>query len=91
MAPETDLAPLVYVLGAVTTSMCSVLLFIAFRRTRTPLLLWSALCFGGFAISHVLAFVDLVLVPTVDLYTLRLLTGIAAMALLLYGLIWQRG
>lgn len=43
------------------------------------------------AVSNVLVFVDLVVVPTVDLYLWRLTTAIVAMALLLYGLVWEGG
>jgi hypothetical protein len=36
-----------------------------------------------------LIFVDLVMVPEIDLYIWRLATAAVAMALLLYGLIWD--
>jgi hypothetical protein len=40
-------------------------------------------------LSNALIFVDLVLLPDVDLYRLRLGTAAVAMAMLLYGLIWE--
>jgi len=52
-------------------------------------LLWSGLCFAGLAVSNLLVFVDLVLLPAQDLYLWRLATTGVAMALLLYGLIWE--
>jgi uncharacterized membrane protein YqjE len=52
-------------------------------------LLWSGLCFIGLAISNLLIFVDLVIIPNVDLYRYRLGTAAIAMCLLLYGLIWE--
>ncbi|MFZ0631495.1 MAG: DUF5985 family protein [Acidobacteriaceae bacterium] len=83
------IAPAVYILGFLVTLACGVLLFRAYAAVRKRLLLWSAVCFCGLAISNVLVFVDLVLLPTVDLYLLRLITAAIAMLLLLYGLIWE--
>jgi hypothetical protein len=83
------MGPAVYVLGTLTTLICGVLLLRGYSRTRTRLLLWSGLCFLGLAISNALIFVDLVLIPEIDLYFWRLLTAAVAMMILLYGLIWE--
>ncbi len=83
------MAPAVYILGALTTFCCAVLLLRAYWRTRTKLLLWSGLCFAGLTISNLLVFLDLVILPDVDLYRWRLLAAAIAMLLLLYGLIWE--
>ncbi len=83
------IAPAVYILGFVVTLACGVLLFRAWSAVGKRLLLWSAVCFCGLAISNFLVFIDLVLLPTVDLYPLRLLTAAASMLILLYGLIWE--
>jgi len=80
---------IVYVIGACTSAACSVLLMRGYVRGRKRLLLWSGLCFTGLAISNLLIFVDLVLIPDVDLYPYRLATAAVAMLLLLYGLIWE--
>ena len=80
---------IVYALGAATTLLCAVLLSMAYKRVNRRLLLWSALCFAGLALSNILVFVDLVLVPDQDLYIWRLVTATIAMGLLLYGLIWE--
>ena len=85
------MGPTVYVLGALTTTLCATLLLLRFARVRRRLLLFSGLCFVGLALSNILVFVDLVVIPDVDLYLWRLLTAIVGMALLLYGLIWERG
>ena len=82
-------AEAVYLIGAVVTLLCGVLLMRGYMRVRRRLLLWSALCFFGLSLSNVLVFVDLVVFPQVDLYRWRLLTAAIAMALLLYGLIWE--
>jgi hypothetical protein len=82
------MAATVYVLGALTTLLCAVLLLRAYGKVRQRLLLWSGLCFAGLTISNVLLFVDLVILPThVNLYVARLATAAIAMCALLYGLI----
>jgi Family of unknown function (DUF5985) len=83
------LAPAVYILGFLVTLACGVLLFRAYSAVGKRLLLWSAVCFCGLAISNLFVFIDLVLLPTVDLYPFRLLTAAASMLILLYGLIWE--
>ena len=83
------MAGTVYVIGVLTSLICAVLLIRGYARGRKKLLLWSGLCFSGLAVSNFLIFVDLVLVPEVDLYRYRLVTAAIAMGLLLYGLIWE--
>jgi len=83
------MAQAVYILGAVTTLCCAALLLRAYWRTGTKLLLWSGLCFAGLTISNLLVFVDLILLPQVDLYLVRLSVAAIAMLLLLYGLVWE--
>jgi hypothetical protein len=79
----------VYITGALTSLVCAVLLLRGYVRVRQKLLLWSGLCFVGLTLSNLLIFLDLVMLPQVDLYILRLVTAAVAMALLLYGLIWE--
>ena len=80
---------LVYILNSVTFATCSTLLGRAYWRVRQRLLLWSALCFAGLAMSNLLIFVDLVMLPQTDLYLLRLTTAAVSMLLLVFGLIWE--
>ena len=79
----------VYTLGALTSFACALLLLRGYARGRRKLLLWSGLCFVGLGINNALIFVDLVVLPQVDLHPLRLSVTLLAMALLLYGLIWE--
>lgn len=80
----------VYILCALTSVACAVLLLRAWKRTQSRLLLWSGLCFVVLALNNILLFVDLVLLPTaVDLYLPRLATGVVSAGILLYGLIWD--
>jgi hypothetical protein len=83
--------PVIYALRALTTLLCAVLLLLQYARAKQSLLFWSGLCFCGLALSNVLVFVDLVILPkAIDLFSWRLGTAIVGMAFLLYGLIWKR-
>jgi hypothetical protein len=84
------LPEIVYFLCAATSAVCAALLLRQYWRRHSRLLLWSALCFVGLALNNALLFVDLVLVPLLDLSLWRGLTGVAALMLLLYGLISER-
>jgi hypothetical protein len=79
----------VYTLGALTSFACAVLLLRGYLRGRRKLLLWSGLCFLGLGLNNALIFVDLVILPEIDLYLLRLWAVLLAMALMLYGVIWE--
>ncbi|HEX4243549.1 MAG TPA: DUF5985 family protein [Steroidobacteraceae bacterium] len=84
------MAPVVYILGTLTTLLCAILLWRGYIRGRQKLLLWSALCFAGLTVSNALVFIDLVVFPvSVDLRLWRLSTAAAAMLVLLFGLIWN--
>lgn len=77
----------VYALCAITSVVCAVLLVNGYRRSRTRLLFWSGLCFAGLAVNNVLLFVDLVVVPSISLVLVRSGVALAAMMVLLYGLV----
>lgn len=83
------MAQIVYLLCAVTSLGCAVLLLRSYFDRRTRLLLWSSLCFVGLAANNVLLFVDLAVIPTVDLSVWRTATALGSVMLLLFGLIWD--
>ena len=83
------MAAIVYILGSLTSLLCAIFLLRGFRQGRSPLLLWSGLCFLGLAVSNLLIFVDLILLPNVDLYMARLAVTAVSMFLLLFGLVWE--
>ena len=85
------IAPVVYLLGTLTTFLCAVLLLRGYLRTRSRLLLWSGLCFCGLTGSNGLLFIDLVMFPDVNLYSLRLGSAAVAMLILVFGLVWDSG
>lgn len=87
MTRESDVAVVVYLLCALTSLACAVLLARGYRRSRARLLGWSALCFTGFFLNNLLLIVDLQVIPTVDLSVWRTVPAAAGLALLLYGLV----
>jgi uncharacterized protein DUF5985 len=83
------MAHLVYILCAATAFACAVLLFRAWARSGTSLLLWAAICFAMLTVNNGLLYVDLVMVPMRDLSLLRSLSALVGLIVLLYGLVWQ--
>lgn len=80
---------LVYTLCFLTSSVCATLLFLSYRRTRTRLLLWSALSFGFLAINNFFVLGDMIMFPDIDLLPYRHVAALAAIGTLLYGFIWE--
>jgi hypothetical protein len=78
---------IVYSLCFVMSALCAGLLIRSFLGQRTRLLLWSSLCFVGLAFNNLLLVIDLVLVPTVDLGVVRQACALAALLLLVVGLV----
>ena len=60
-----------------------------YRRRRDRILLWVVLAFFGLVVNNLLLFLDLVLVPALDLSLARGISAAAAVTLLLFGLIWD--
>jgi hypothetical protein len=80
---------LVYILCAVTSLACAVLLLRGYWRTGVRLLLWSGLCFVGLALDNVFLYVDIIVIPDTDIRILRRIPGLIALTLLIYGLVWD--
>jgi Family of unknown function (DUF5985) len=79
-----------FLLAALTSFGCMVLLFRGYARTGVRLLLWSGLCFIFLTANNVLLFVDTVVWPAqVDLRLYRLVAALAGVACLLYAFIWE--
>jgi Family of unknown function (DUF5985) len=78
-----------YILTCLTTLLCAALLLRAYFRVRHRLLLWSGLCFAGLTIANLFMIADLLLFPTIDLFTYRTGFTAGALVLLVYGLIWE--
>lgn len=81
---------LVYVLCLAASAVCAWLLIRGYLRSRTRILLWSAICFVLLALNNLLAVVDIVLIPEgIDLRFERIASSFAAVLVLLYGFIWE--
>jgi len=81
---------LIYALCLVASAGCAGLLTRAYLRSRTRLLLWTAVAFGFFALNNLLLAVDMVLLPTqIDLWLLRQAAAAAGLGVLLYGFVWE--
>ncbi|HAT31365.1 MAG TPA: hypothetical protein DCW29_11095 [Janthinobacterium sp.] len=83
------MAAAIYILCALTALSCAVLLLRSYFRRGHRLLLWSGLCFSGMFANNLLLMLDRLVLPERDLSTWRLVVGLAALAPLLYGLIWE--
>jgi Family of unknown function (DUF5985) len=83
------MADAVFLLCAVTSLACAVLLLRGYAQNRVPLLLWSSLCFVGLAVNNILLVADLVVFPGRDLLMFRNLSGFLSLALLVFGLVWD--
>ena len=81
---------LVYIACTLTSLLCFLLLARGYRRTRTKLLFWSAVCFAGLALNNFLLSLDILVFSDQDLRPLRTLTVVGSLAVLLYGFIWKR-
>ena len=83
------MATFVYGLCALTSLLCALLLARGYRDTRARLLLWSSLCFAGLALNNIVLFIDMRVVPSMDLSAWRSLPALAGLVILIYGLIWD--
>ena len=83
------LEAIIYLMCVATSLLCAYLLARAYRRSRTKLLIWSALCFALLAANNLVLAVDILLLPTIDLTVIRLATSLAAISVLLFGFVWE--
>ena len=83
------MATTIYLLCALTSLACAVLLFRGYRRSGVRLLFWSGLCFLGLFLNNALLIVDVRIVPWQDLSIVRSLPALLGVGALLYGLIWE--
>lgn len=79
----------VYALCAATSLLCAVMLLRAYAANGVRLLFWSGLCFIGLALDNVVLYVDVIVIPEVDISMWRRIPGLIALMLLIYGLIWD--
>lgn len=83
------MAPLVYVLCALTSTLCAIALLQKFRVSRVRLLLWSGWGFAGLAANNILLFFDYLLGSGTDLSVIRTAPGAIALAIMIWGFVWD--
>lgn len=79
----------VYGLCLITSVVCAVLLVRSYLRTRSRLLLWSALCFVLLAVNNLAVVADMVIFPNIDFTWARQMAALSAVSVLIYGFIWE--
>lgn len=79
----------VYLLCLATSVICAALLLRAWRRSRTKLLLWTAVSFGFLALNNLALVADMVVFPSADLWIWRQAAAATAIGVLIYGFIWE--
>ena len=81
------MAHFVYMMCALTSGMCTYLLYQKYRHRQLKLLLFSSICFGCLALNNILLFVDLILGTTYNLSVIRSIPAVAGFGILLWGLV----
>ena len=79
----------IYGLCACTSGLCAWLLFQAHGEREQRLLFWSGLFFVIATVNNLFLVFDKLVVPMVDLSVLRYTVSLAAVAVLLRGLIFE--
>lgn len=80
---------IVYLLCFATSSACAALLVRGYGAGGPRLLLWSGLCFVFLALNNLLVVIDLLLLTDVDMRLSRLVLSLAAVAILIFGFVWD--
>ena len=89
MTMDERIGAAVYILCFLTSAACALLLIRSYRRSRARLLLWSGVAFVALAANNLLLVIDLLLLPAMDLRVVRMALSLAALAILLFGFIWD--
>ena len=79
----------IYTLCALTSLVCTILLLQAYRSGGYRLLLWSGLCFADLTLNNGFLVLDKLVFPNIDFGLWRTTSALAAMMILLYGLVWD--
>ena len=80
---------LVYMFCFIACAVCAWLLVRSWFKTRTRLLLWIAISFVFLAVNNFFLFADTTLLPNVDLSAFRMISGLTAVSILIFGLVWE--
>lgn len=79
----------VYALCALTALACSILLFLASRRSGSRMLFWSGMCFFLLTLANAAVIADSYVFTRLPLWPVRHGLSLLAICALLYGLIFE--
>ena len=82
---------LVYGLCLLTSVLCAALLFRAWRRDGSRLLLWTAAAFGFFALNNLALVLDMVVFLDTPLWPLRMVPNLLGFGVLIWGFVLESG
>jgi hypothetical protein len=80
---------IIYILCTLASLICTLLLFRAYTKKKSRLVLWSALCFVGLTLNNFLLFIDFHVMPHLDLSLWRAAPALVGAGILAFGLIWE--
>ena len=80
---------LIYGLCLAASAGCAGLLARAYLRSRTHLLLWTAISFCFFALNNLILVADMLVLPDTDLWVWRQAAAGAGLGVLLFGFVWE--
>lgn len=83
------MASIVYILCALTSLACSILLFRGYSANKFRLLFWSGIGFAGFSINNIILFVDESVIHHIDFSVARTVPGAIGIIIMVYGLITE--
>ena len=87
--PFAILPASIYVLCMAASAVCALLLARTYARTRSRLLLWTAISFALLTLNNFFLVLDMLVFREVDLWPARAITFQAALLVLLYGFVWE--
>ncbi len=82
------MAHIVYILCALTSLASAILLFRGYLKNKNKLLFWSSFGFLGFGVNNTILFIDLLVVPEIDLSIIRVFPALIGMLIFVSGLIF---
>jgi hypothetical protein len=77
----------VYILCALTSLACAILLVRGYLANKVPLLMWTALCFCALAVNNGMLLIDVLSAHEINLTLARKLPALLGIVLMLHGLI----
>ena len=85
------MAEAVYILCALTSAACALMLLRGYARSKARFLLWSSLCFIALFVNNLLLMIDKVVVPDREFLHPGWRSGVAliGLSILIYGLVWD--